>query len=352
MEGAVSGSAGLFTGSRSTGDLLLGLRGEEMTRMNPSESFARYMQQVAGLASRNEWRVGAERKWVNTARKLQKQGKLGKTKVRGFNDTEFTPDTPEKKALQALRDQLNTWNGISTKEEGLFNRWVQQMHDWALNGVNTALKTDISRLPGLGLKTLSPINRIKSTNMHLFLGVLNPAQLYVQASAATVALSLLKFTDIPRVIGNATAWHILDVVGDTKVRGAMYKAMQADKIVSAADEDLYNLWLRTGYKDSIRSNADINFAETTGLGITTAALGKAENVSLSIYRGGEIINRRLSFMSAAQRWQDKTKKAWSKVTDDDLSDILTEANKTMLELNGANKAWRQGGKGKGEVRQT
>jgi hypothetical protein len=83
---------------------------------------------------------------------------------------------------------------------------------------------------------------------------------------------------------------------------------------------------------------------STGMGITNNVMRKAENVSLMLYRAGELTNRRLSFLAAYDRWTKAN--PGKKVTDEVLSDaILREANLTMLELNAGNKAYFQGGAG-------
>ena len=110
-------------------------------------------------------------------------------------------------------------------------------------------------------------------------------------------------------------------------------------------------------RESVKSNADMNYMSNTGLGLTADVMRKASTVSLFIYRSGELLNRRVSFiaaydtvknarLTAAGKSADMTlTEAGIKLDDDLLSDILRIANLTMLELNAAQKAWFQGGAG-------
>ena len=99
MESALSGSGGLYTGTRSVDDLLMGLDGVPIERMAPGEAFGRYIDHMGNALARNEWRIGQEKQWLNTVQKLD-----GKIKMEGFNGTRL-PATPEGKALGRLREQ-------------------------------------------------------------------------------------------------------------------------------------------------------------------------------------------------------------------------------------------------------
>jgi hypothetical protein len=120
-------------------------------------------------------------------------------------------------------------------------------------------------------------------------------------------------------------------------------ADQAEVRAASKDLEVYQLWRRSGQRESVRSNADMNYMSNTGLGLTNDVLRNAGNVSLTFYRAAELLNRRVSFISAYDtiKAQSKTRK----IDDDFLADVLELSNRTMLELNAAQKAWWQGGQG-------
>jgi hypothetical protein len=348
MENALSGTSGLFTGTRAADDLLMGLDGVEIERMNPSEAYGRYIDHLGTKVAKNEWRIGRETDWLNTVRR-----QVPEAKVNGFNGT-ILPDTDKGKALDKLRDQINKWNRVPSRKESLYEAAIQGTHDWVLEGAR-GLGLKKESVPSiLYLKHMDPASAVMSASMHTMLGTLNPAQLYVQASAAVVALSLRPIRDIPLIMGRSAAFGIFDNMRDVStVAKAMRRLRKStDTEVRAAAEDLevYQLWRRSGQWESVRSNADMNYMSNTGLGLTNDVLRNAGNVSLMFYRSAELLNRRVSFISAYDTIKAQSK--GRKVDDDFLADVLKLSNLTMLELNAANKAWWQGGQGANGVQKT
>lgn len=338
MESALSGSGGLYTGTRSADDLLMGLDGVPIERMAPGEAYGRYIDHMGNALARNEWRIGQEKQWLNTVQKMD-----GKIKLEGFNGTRM-PATPEGKALGRLRDQINTWNRVPSRQESLFEGMAQKYHDWVLEGSRGMGLNKSSIKHALWLKHADPIAAVLTANMHLMLGSMNPAQIYVQASAAVVALSLPKISEIPGIIATTIKFTMLDNIKDTTALGKVMGRLAKAGDLVGTDAEAYSAWKRSGLLESVRSNADMNYISSTGVGITNDILRKGSNASLIFYRAGELLNRRLSFMSSFVRWRADNPTA--KVDDDALTAIVQEANKTMLELNAANKAWWQGGAGK------
>ncbi len=338
MESALSGSGGLYTGTRSTDEMLMGLDGVPIERMAPGEAFGRYIDHMGNALARNEWRIGQEKQWLNTVAKLDSTVKL-----EGFNGTRL-PNTPEGKALGKLREQINTWNRVPSRQESMFEGAAQKYHDWALNGSRGMGLNKSSIKHALWLKHADPIAAVLTANMHLMLGAMNPAQVYVQASAAVVGLSLAKISDIPGIIATTARFTMLDNVRDLGALEKVAKQLIATKQSTPAEVEIYNAWRRSGLYESVRSNADMNYISSTGVGLTNDVLRRGGNASLIFYRAGELMNRRLSFTSAFTRW--KAANPTRKVDDDALTEVVQESNKTMLELNSANKAWWQGGAGK------
>lgn len=335
IENALSGQGGLFTGQRAKEDMLLGLHGTEMERISPSEAYGRYIDSLGKKISKNEWRIGKEKEWMNTVQKLG-------LKVNGFNGT-LLPNTPEGKALGKMRDQINKWNVVPSREESLYEAGVQKMLDWAIAG-NHGLgiqKESIKSI--LYLKHADPVGAMMSAAMHTMLGVMNPAQIFVQGSAATIALSLAPIRKIPNIMGQTARFAMFDNIKNDTALGKIFKTLVKNHEVDAKEINAYRLWQRSGLQESVRSNADMNYMSSTGLGLTRDVIRKSGNLSLLSYRTGELFNRRVSFLSAYHRQLADTPNA--KMDDDFLSLVLEKANLTMLELNGANKAWWQAGNG-------
>jgi len=170
-----------------------------------------------------------------------------------------------------------------------------------------------------------------------------PIQIYVQASAATVALSLVSIKSIPGILADTARFTVLDNIRNTGAFGKALDGMMATRQVTRSQKEMYEGWRKSGLYDSVRSNADMNYMSSTGLGLTSDFMRRASNASLLFYRAGELTNRRISYISAYTRW--KSSNPGKKLDNQELLSVVQEANKTMLELNAANKAWWQGGAG-------
>ena len=346
MEGALGGQGGLYTGVRSRDEILMGLDGDKVERMAPGEAFGRYIDHMGNILSRNEWRIGQEKRWLNTVKEMV-AATGEKIDIRGFNGTNL-PNTPLGKALAVKRDYLNTVNRVPTRQESMFEGAAQKYHDWALNGARGMGLNKNAIKHALWLKHADPIASVLTANMHLYLGAMNPAQIYVQASAAVVALSLSKISSMPHIMASTAKFAMLDNVKNESALAKLLSKLTGMDDAVARETEMYLAWKRSGLLESVRGNADMNYMSATGLGMTDDILRNGGNASLLFYRAGELANRRISFISAFTNWQAENSsvvllKDGKFVNDDALAKIVNMANQTMLELNGANKAWFQGG---------
>jgi hypothetical protein len=185
----------------------------------------------------------------------------------------------------------------------------------------------------------------KWASMHAMLGSLNPAQIFVQGSAATVALSLISDVNVAKNIIQRTAtMAAFDVPRTTSWRGTAYRALGFEgKDVPAELSEMYTAWERSGLREAVRNNADLEFISSTGLGVTKDVMRNAENVSLTFYRMGELTNRRISYAVSFDNWRAANPNAV--LNDIAEQAILKDANLFMMQMNGANRAWFQGGQG-------
>ena len=336
---SLSGSKGLFRGTRAKDELLMGLDGRPLERMQPEDVIGRWLDHVATNITKNEMRIGKEQEWLNTVRRISPN-----TEIRGFDGT-ILPNDEAGAALERLRNQLRKWNTTQSRSETLFEAAAQRTHDWVLNG-KRSLGIEANAVDSiLWLKHSDPLAAAKTANMHTLLGTMNPAQVYVQASAMTVALSLAPVASIPGVLKRVANFTMMDNVRDPGALGKLFRKLAPESGYDTPQqfEEVYVAWQRSGLRESVRGNADLNYTSSTGIGMANDTLRKAGNWSLSMYRGGELINRRTSYIVAFNEWRAANPKA---VIDDAAeSDILRRTNLMMLELNGGNTAWFQGGAG-------
>jgi len=354
LEDAVESSGGLYTGERARERLLFGLSGKEMERVPALEAYARQSSNVGRLVSRNEMRLAREKKWLNTVRKFYPDVRL-----EGFDNTRLPPDA-RGKALEVLRQQIREWNGVPSHAENMLQAGVQAFHDWTLN---EARRFDIGQLGFadkysaslMSLKHSNPINALKAANMHILLGFLNPKQWLVQGANAVTAMA--RHYDVHVTGSNlgdvhlAFKWGLLDNIRNDAALGRSVSMLRKEWGLTPEMEEAYMAWRRSGLRDSVMQNADLANISTSGLGVTREVLEKAENISMAIYNSGELFNRRFSFIKgyAAQMKKVKAeKRVWS---DDDLFDAVADAQRSMWEMNRANRAAWQGGAGTSLVRQ-
>ena len=348
MEKGLGNSGGLYTGMRSQNEILYGLSGERMARVGALEAFQRQTSHVGVLYSRNEMRLGQEQKWLNTVRI-----KLPSVRVTSFANTAL-PDNAVGKALERMRMQIKEWNGIPEVEETRFQASMQYMHDWMLSGVRKlGFQSEGSYQSLQWLKHTNPITAIKATVMHTLLGAMNPAQLYTQASAALIAATRragVSLTgDVAGDLRTAFKFGMLDNIRDdgalSKALALMVRKQDIDPRVAEA----YQAYRRTGLYESALNNADTSKLSVDGLGWAMSTMRKLDSVSLVFYRAGELFNRRYSFIKEFAAWRHAHPNA--ALDEDALIGITKEANKNMLELNAANRAYWQGGQGTNAFRQ-
>ena len=344
---SLSGSAGLFKGTRAKDELLMGLEGRPLERLQPEEVMGRWLQHVSTGITRNEMRVGKEQEWLNTVRRT-----MPEVRIQGFEGTVLPQGDARANALEKLRRQLRIWNTSQTTEETLFEAGVQATHDWVMTGENKLGLSTHAADSILFFKHKNLLSSVKAANMHILLGVGNVSQLFVQASAMTVALSQVNsVAKIPGILQKGFQFGMLDNMMDTSARTRMI-AQTAEALGyenPALLDEAYTAWKRSGMFESVRGNADLSYASSTGLGLTKDVMRSGQNASLFVYRMGELFNRRISYITAFDNWRTANP---TKVVDDFAeSDILKLANQYMFELNGANRAWWQGGNGASTAQQ-
>lgn len=337
------GTGGLYTGARAQDEILFGLNGDKPARLNSFESLTRNIANVSRYASVNQWRLGLEQRWINTANQIFKAKGL-ENKVTSFQKLSETAETSEEvRFLNKMHDQIREWQQFPTASERAWDSGVQKMYDWAARKDLDRTKKMIGSLRGK-----DPIAMARASAFHSFLGWFNFSQFWVQAQGAAQAAAIGAGKGLSRNFGNSMALTALDVgeVGTKRYEMAA-KAVNgvAEKAGMTADEmkALHRLWEQTGYKDSVLQTAD-HAAVSRGYGMTSDIIKRTADRGLMFYRGGELFNRRLSFSTAVRRYMDKNNiDSYTKIGDDALKDIMDDANNMMLNMTKSNRAfWQKG----------
>lgn len=336
------GSGGLYTGARAQDDILFGLSGDKAQRVNSFEALTRNIGNLSRFTSINQWRMGLEQRWVNTANEIFRKKGIDK-RVESLQRLDTIAEAvDEVKFLNRMHDQIRDWQNFPTESERFFQSSVQSMYDFAkAKGWNRTAKM-------IGnFRDSDPVSAARATAFHSLLGWFNPAQFWVQAQGMSIALSLGLGKYAGRSMANAMA---LRALGEGAVNPARISAVsKGSRLLSAngaydADDlaKLHELWKKTGYQDSVVQTAD-HAAAAKGYGVTMDAIKRTADRGLLFYRQGELLNRSFSFTIAIERWKEKTGKGIADITDDVLKGIMDDANNMMLNMTRANRAsWQKG----------
>lgn len=323
---------GLYTGSRSTDPIGFGRDSLPAERFGAFEALSQNIQGMQQFMSRNQWRMGMEQRWVNTAENLG-------VPVTKFDPRQATEGTESGAFLRDMGQQIQDWNGFPSKGEMVWDEKVRAASEWALN---RGFSRDTKLVQGLHyLDHKDPIAAARSASFHTLLGFFNPAQLWVQAQGASISMTMATKAGDPlgafKALKNQFALGFANTSDRPAYRAHIAKSSGLD--VKDLDE-MVELWRKTGYEDSILTTAD-HAASISNHGIGAEALRQAADAGLLFYRQGELFNRRTAFQVALQEFKSANK--GKKVGDEELKAIMTRANNFMLNLSKANRAGFQKG---------
>lgn len=330
------GSNGLYTGARAQDDILFGLEGSRANRVNSFESLIRNIGNVSRYTAMNQWRLGLEQRWINTANEIFKSKGLD-TRIEKFERLPKTSEgSPEVRFLNRTFDQIRDWQNFPTPEEQFFSNLVRGLQDF------TSEKDMKKTAKMLGnFRNSDPVAAARATAFHSLLGMFNPAHFWIQAQGGATALSLGFGKYMTQTLRNTSA---LTMMGYGAKDATRYSRVAKANLMDAEElESMHKLWLKTGYEDSVLQTAD-HAAAAKGYGMTTAVLKSIADKGLLFYRQGEFMNRRMAFTTALERWKEKNKvKTVRGIKDDQLKDIMDDANAIMLGMSKANRAsWQKG----------
>lgn len=333
---ASHGTGGLYTGARAQDALLFGLEGDRANRVNSFDALMRNIGNISRYASINQWRLGLEQRWINTANQVFKD-KGVQTRVTKFERLPKTSEGNEEvRFLNRTFDQIRDWQNFPTPEEQFFSNVMRGLYDWAGDHDHKRM----ARIFG-NFRNADPIAAARATAFHSLLGFFNPAQLWVQSQGAAIAISLGAGKYLTQTLSNTAALTALgNGVVDSRRIGMAAKAARIDKDELTA---MHELWEKTGYADSVLQTAD-HAAAAKGYGMTADAIRRTANAGLLFYRQGEFFNRRMSFTTALERWKEANNvKSIKGVDDKALKTIMDDANNMMLNMTKSNRAlWQKG----------
>ena len=325
-----SSAQGLFFGNRRKGGSVpFGLPEEQLTtpRAGALESLALYAENTKNLVSRNEWRIGARQKWINTAEAISGE--------RGIDFDTFALGGTSDNAqfLNNWRDQINVWSGFNSKQEQWWDGFVGGIIDKAVPRLGHGKTTDFLH----SIRQKDPAAALRSFAFHSLLGAYNPVQLFVQAQGASVTASLVGPQRWPALVARQTALAAtqhMDIGSSAFNAAAKASGMKVEEFTK-----LKRLWDKSGMFDSMLSNADVE-AAVRGYPVASGAVRKFFDSGLMFYRAGEGFNRRMAFLASV----DETKDLDAILNSNDLlKQTISRSSDFMLNLGRANRAaWQDG----------
>lgn len=321
--------AGLYTGTRAAEDIPYGFDGLPAERFNTYEALVNNLQSLERLITRDQWRMGMQQKWVNSA------------KMAGFDIDVYEPalipdGDPRGVGLKRLAEQIDIWSGFPSNSELKWDGLVTSAMEWMTDKWPEKAR-GIAKV-GVIARDADPVSFVKSATFRLLLGMFSPVQLWVQAQGAAPAIALHKRLAL-RALPIQMAMSAAQLLGkDSRIgRGTLAKLAGVSRDEFDA---LETAWQRTGYKDSLYNVADYS-AASRGASLIGDQLGRAADKTAVFYRMGESINRRLSFTISALRRKEQT--GTFKFSDSELKGVMSYANHMMLDLSKANAAQFQRG---------
>ena len=339
---AVTAAGGRFTGARASERLQKGLQGEDAVYRDPYESMQMYLDNIANHLPLSVYRVGIEDAWLRKAKEL---GVLPHDYNRSFRDALIDVQRSEAISADQKKFLVDAHKQISyqTRVPSIGERDVQntirtfaeklERVDLYLMGKKGTLTKALHRLDHA-----DPVDAIKAATFHVLLGALSPAQYFVQGFGSTVAMAAdpMMFS---RVMPRQMAFATLDNIQNPQA----YETVVAHLSKALGDPDLrakHQAWVKTGLKDDIVfSSADFRAM------VSSHYLGKDQvsrlfDKGLFFYKGGELFNRRYSFLTAMERRQAQ---GLGITSDADIKAILDQAQTFMLNMQRTNKAeWQKG----------
>lgn len=325
---------GLFTGARKKEEIPFGLDSEKGTREDSLKALQRYINNVASNIPMSVYRVGLQERWMNHARDL----KVLPGDFKGTFETAIHALSKNHASFKFLEDshaQISFIANIPTEAEKLqqarmvaFTKNLEKFPVFGKPLSRRLLSTSVDDMAGMA----------RGLTFHAMLGMYNPAQFAIQASGSLVALSINPVHGA-KAIGQMSQAGLLDLaLGSPKHLAKMKKNLASKGLL---DEEAYDAWRRSGLLESVtHSNLDYHSLWSDvpyDANLFRKIIGNGD----LFFKHGELVNSRISFFTAYNRWKELNK--GEKVDDIAMKDILARTEQYRLNMSRANSAKFQKG---------
>lgn len=341
----------LFSSER--GERLMSISGGYAPTKSPVAAMGQEMLYLSRYLSLEQWKQTEIRRWLESAGdNLKRTG----NDVEDFLSGEITipKGDPRRDILDAQRKYIKGQAGVMTRDERATVSYAQRMAEW-LEGVG--LKDSKAHKFALGLRHQGVSDVLKSANYHLSLGMLNIAQIPVQAAGMFVAVSAHPLHGLPAAL-SAPIYRIALM---TRNEVALEALARANKVVNlgfgSTEEFLETVDAirKSGILDSLRSTSLYDVKEH-GLDFGVKSLSLYDNnwqranaIKKGALKVGEWPFQRGEEMMRLVSW-DVSRREWKKLNPDKavntrnaLLEIGEKADDYMLGMTRANRAAYQEG---------
>lgn len=335
----INSFGGLFGSSRGQEALKFGIKGEKAKFKDPLEALQRYVFHLGNRIPVNQYKLGLQEKWMQSASELLGQRPTGgfRQAIGDINKVTDTVKQRQKKLLQKQWEQIDGLSAIpSADDQRLQGKFISI--GMAMEKADPRLKGAASYMYSLTQK--NPIGATKAATHHMLLGMYNMVQFPVQALGASVAFSInptYAAKGAPKWLAFSYLDNIIDPINKAKVMKSL-----AGKMDGLSDlEETYRLWQRSGYRESVLVTNGDYAALSNGLPYDGNLIKRLFDKGTIFFKAGELANMRISFATALERWKDLNK--GKPITDRALKEIMSRAEQYRLNMGQGNKAAFQKG---------
>ena len=303
----------------------------DVPRTSALEAIELYLENSKNFLSRNDWRMGVQEKWENTARYMLP----GNRDITFENPGAALDNADLARAHTIIRDL----SGFRDKSENMWEATVRGAHEWAVTTKGRGRMSEFL----LNRRLSDPLAVMRSITFHSLLGMFNPIQLWVQAQGAAVAfgINLTNPKRLAKVFQQTHGLAALQRNISKNLTDAQLKKLAKISGFKNVEElkAMKELWDRSGLFQSVLSSADVE-AAARGFPSTAGMVKRFANSGLMFFRTGEVFNRRMAFLTAVDELGGAAAVAKSSNL---LKQAMSRANDLILNLGKANRAqWQKG----------
>ena len=323
---------GFITGPRAQHDIPFGHPDKKLTgeREDALVGLQRYVNHLAKQIPMHEYRMAIRAKWLKTAKEL---GALKGNPAGGFDDLIDSLDAkhPSYDYLVKAHNQVKLISGVPTDAEKMQRTRTTAIAHW-LEGKGKLGDWMAKKIHGKNASE-AITGTLKAATFNSLLGMYNPAQFFIQASGAFIALSINPVHGA-RAVKQSMGYALMDRM-IAKNPKAFKETLEWGK-KQGIDIEGYEMYNKSGLRESITSaNADYQ-SIWEDLPYDAGRLRKMAGNHTYFFKSGELVSARISYATAFNRWRSMNP---NKVPDDqDLVDILGRTEQYRLNMSKANHA--------------